>query len=61
MLLGTFGASLLENMLTSKGVTAAGEEAAATSWRGQGIMRAGWGTIRAGFLLLVHHLIDFEI
>ena len=40
MLLGTLGASLLGNLLTSKGVTIAGEEAIATSHR-QSTLRAG--------------------
>ena len=40
MLLGTLGASLLENLLTDKGVIATSQ--------GGGTIRAGEGTIRAG-------------
>ena len=40
MLLGTLGASLLGNLLTSKGITKAGEKAIATSHR-QSTLRAG--------------------
>ena len=40
MLLGTLGASLLENLLTGKGIHRAG--------KGKGIHRAGEGIVRAG-------------
>ena len=39
MLQGTLGASLLENMLTGKGIIKAGY-----STKGQGIVRAGYGS-----------------
>ena len=41
MLLGTLGASLLENLLTGKGIYRAG--------KGKGINRAGEGIVRAGY------------
>ena len=41
MLSGTLGASLLENLLTGKGIYRAG--------KGKGINRAGEGIVRAGF------------
>ena len=41
MLLGTLGASLLGNLLTSKGAIVASQ--------GQGTIRAGEGTVGAGF------------
>ena len=41
MLLGTLGASLLGNLLTSPGVNRAG--------KGRGINRAGEGVLRAGY------------
>ena len=40
MLLGTLGASLLENLLTGKGINRAGKV--------RGITRAGEGVLRAG-------------
>ena len=40
MLLGTLGASLLENLLTGKGIYRAG--------KGKGIVRAGERIVRAG-------------
>ena len=41
MLVGTLGASLLGNLLTSKGIIRAG--------KGWGINRAGEGILRAGY------------
>ena len=41
MLLGTLGASLLENILTGRGIDRAGKD--------QWINRAGDGTVRAGY------------
>ena len=41
MLLGTLGASLLRNLLTSKGINRAG--------KGKGINRAGEWVLRAGY------------
>ena len=41
MLLGTLGASLLENLLTARGINRAGE--------GRGINRADEGVVRAGY------------
>ena len=41
MLLGTLGASLLGNILTSRGINKAG--------KGQGINREGEGIVRAGY------------
>ena len=41
MLLGTLGGSLLENILTGKGINRAG--------KGRGINRAGEGIARAGY------------
>ena len=41
MLLGTLGASLLQNLLTGQGVNRAG--------KGCGINRAGEGIVRAGY------------
>ena len=43
MFLGTLGASLLGNILTSRGVNSAGKG------RGRGINRAGEGVLRAGY------------
>ena len=50
MLLGTFGASLLGNLLTGKEIYRAskGKGAIATS-QGQGINTAGEGVLRAGY------------
>ena len=45
MLLGTLGASLLENLLTGKGVNEIGK---GINRAGEGIIRAGEGIIRAG-------------
>ena len=41
MLLGTLGTSLLENLLTGRGINRAG--------KGKGIIRAGEGIVRAGY------------
>ena len=43
MLLGTLGASLLENILTGKGIQRAGKG------KGKRINRAGEGILRAGY------------
>ena len=45
MLLGTFGASLLGNLLTGKGAFHAGK---GVNKNGKGIHRAGEGIVRAG-------------
>ena len=50
MLLGTLGASSLENILASKGMNRAGEgviragDVAITKKQGRGIIRAGYGS-----------------
>ena len=43
MLLGTFGVSLLGNLLTGRGIYRAGKG------KGKGINRAGEGVLRAGY------------
>ena len=51
MLLGTLGASLLENMVAGKGVKAMRQGQKATSWRVEEVIWVdeGWGTIRTGW------------
>ena len=69
MLLGTLGASLLRNLWTGKGTTAASQWrkrletlAARANMPGQGKSRAGESTIRAGQDLIPSHpLTNFEI
>ena len=58
MLLGIFGASLLENMLTGKIIIRAGYEP-----KGKGIIRAGYGSknFNQGFLIPPHPLTNLEM
>ena len=51
MLLGTLSASLVGNILTGRGINRAGE----------GIVRAGYGNRKKGFLMQPHPLTNFEI
>ena len=48
MLLGAFGASLLENLLTGKGIYRAGK-GKRINWAGEGIVRAGYGNNKMDF------------
>ena len=57
MLLGTLGASLLENLLTGKGIVRAGSG----NNKGKGILRAGPGKKKVVFLMPPYHLTNFEI
>ena len=63
MLLGTFGASLLGNLLTGgKGIVRAGEGSVASRAKGDGIVRAGSGSKKTRNLLLPFHpLTNIEI
>ena len=51
VLLGTLGASLLENMLAGKGINRAGD----------GTIRVGHGSSKTHFLILPHPLTNLEI
>ena len=56
MFLGTFGASLLENLLTRKGII----RASSGNKKGKAIVRAGTGK-KLGFLMPPHPLTNAEI
>ena len=56
MLLGTIGATLLENLLSRKGIVRAGFG----NKKGKGILRAGYEK-KEGFLMTPHPLANFEI
>ena len=69
VLLGTLGASLLQNLLSGKGIVRAGTgnkkgkgivRAGSGNKKGKGIVRAGTGK-KIGFLILPHPLTNFEI
>ena len=62
MLLGTLGASLLENLLTGKGILRAssGNKKEKGNKKGKGIVRAGYCK-RMGFLIPPHSWTNFEI
>ena len=60
MLLGTLGASFLSNILTGRGINRAGK-VRAINRAGEGVVRAGYGHKKNGFLKPPHPLTNFEI